>query len=178
MVESRVTLPPIKGRILVVHEIMYIRHQIRQILLGAGVRDIVEPEPGGDAYVTLRKNPEGFALVIDDYDINPSGQYLLKMLRNDPGTPAILKKIPFIMMMSNAEPATVSDVMNAGASGILLKPFNGITLRKPRAKTLHGWPPRPRSAWLRLPTPHWRRRRSRRPHCWPGSDSRQEQSRD
>jgi DNA-binding NarL/FixJ family response regulator len=52
------------------------------------------------------------------------------MLRNDPGTPAILKKIPFIMMMSNAEPATVSDVMNAGASGILLKPFNGITLLK------------------------------------------------
>lgn len=130
MIESRVTLPPIRGRILIVHDIMYIRHQIRQILLGAGVRDIVEPEPGGDAYVTLRKNPEGFSLVIDDYDINPSGQYLLKMLRNDPGTPTILKRIPFIMLMSNADPETVSDVMNSGASGILLKPFNGITLLK------------------------------------------------
>jgi CheY-like chemotaxis protein len=130
MVEARVTLPPIRGRILIVHEIMYIRHQIRQILLGAGVRDIVEPEPGGDAYITLRKNPEGFALVIDDFDINPSGQYLLKMLRNDPGTPAVLRKIPFIMLLSNADPQTVSDVMNSGASGILLKPFNGITLLK------------------------------------------------
>jgi len=130
MIEVRVTLPPIHGRILIVHEIMYIRHQIRQILLGAGVRDIVEPGPGGQAYVTLCKDPESFALVIDDYDINPSGQYLLKTLRSDAGTPPALRKIPFIMLMSNADPQTVSDVMNAGASGILLKPFNGITLLK------------------------------------------------
>jgi len=140
MVEARVTLPPIRGRILIVHEIMYIRHQIRQILLGAGVRDIVEPEPGGNAYVTLCKNPEGFALVIDDFDINPSGQYLLKMLRNDPGTDPVLRKIPFIMLLSNADPQTVSDVMNAGASGILLKPFNGITLLKTVKRVLEKTP--------------------------------------
>jgi len=129
MVEARVTLQPIKGRVLIVHEIMYIRHQIRHILLGAGVRDIVEPA-GGEAYSTLCKNPEGFALVIDDYDINPSGLYLLKTLRGDPGTPPALRTIPFIMMLSNADTQTVSDVMNAGASGIMLKPFNGITLLK------------------------------------------------
>jgi len=130
MVEARVTLPPIRGRILIVHEIMYIRNQIRHILHGAGVRDMAEPEPGGDAYATLCKNPDAYALVIDDYDINPSGQYLLRTLRSDPGTPPALRKIPFIMLLSNADPQTVSDVMNAGASGILLKPFNGITLLK------------------------------------------------
>lgn len=130
MVEARVTLPPIKGRILIVHEIMYIRNQIRHILFDAGVRDIVEFGPGGDAYVNLCKNPDGFALVIDDMDINPSGQYLLRTLRSDPGTPPQLRKIPFIMLLSAADPQTVSDVMNAGASGIMLKPFNGITLLK------------------------------------------------
>jgi len=130
MVEMRVTLPPIRGRILIVHDIMYIRNQIRQILLGAGARNIVEPEPGGDAYMTLRKNPEGFSMIIDDYDSNPSGLYLLKILRTDPQTPDFLKKIPFVMLLSNADPQVVSDVMNAGASGILLKPFNGITLLK------------------------------------------------
>jgi len=130
MIEVRVQLPPIKGRILIIHDIMYIRNQIRHILLDAGVRDIVEPPPGGEAYATLCKEPGEFAVVIDDYDINPSGLNLLKVLRSDPGTPAPLRKIPFIMLMSNADPQTVSDVMNAGASGILLKPFNGITLLK------------------------------------------------
>ena len=130
MVEARVTLPPIRGHILIVHEIMYIRHQIRHMLLGAGVRDIVEVGPGGDAYNTLCDKANDFALVIDDFDINPSGQYLLRTLRSDPGTPPALRKIPFIMLLSNADPQTVSDVMNAGASGILLKPFNGITLLK------------------------------------------------
>jgi two-component system chemotaxis response regulator CheY len=130
MVEMRVTLTPIRGRVLIVHDIMYIRNQIRQILLGAGVRNIIEPEPGGDAYMQLRKNPEGFSLVIDDYDSNPSGQFLLKILRSDPSTPDLLKRIPFIMLLSNADPQIVSDVMASGASGILLKPFNGITLLK------------------------------------------------
>ena len=130
MAEVRVTLPPVKGRVLIVHDVMYIRNQIRHILFDAGLRDFVEPEPGGGAYTTLCANPDGFALVIDDFDINPSGLYLLKTLRSDPATPSQLKKIPFIMLLSNADPQTVSDVMNAGASGIMLKPFNGITLLK------------------------------------------------
>jgi two-component system chemotaxis response regulator CheY len=130
MAEMRVTLPPFRGRVMIVNDILYIRNQIRQILLGAGVRNIVEPEPGGDAFVTMCKNPEGFSLVIDDYESNPSGIFLLKVLRSEPRTPEILRNIPFIMLMSNAEPQTVSEVMAAGASGILLKPFNGITLLK------------------------------------------------
>ena len=130
MVEARVVLPPVKGRVVIVHDVMFIRSQIRQILLGAGVREFAEPEPGGAAYMTLSANPEGFSLVIDDFDTNPSGLYLLKTLRSDPATPAALRKIPFIMLLSNADPKTVSDVMNAGASGIMLKPFNGITLLK------------------------------------------------
>ena len=130
MLDMRVTLPPFRGRVLIVNDLPYIRAQIRQILLGAGVRAIVEPEPGGDAYVTLRKNPEGFSLIIDDFDSNPSGIYLLKMLRSDPLTPPILKKIPFIMLLGSADPKTVTEVMKAGASGILLKPFNGISLLK------------------------------------------------
>jgi two-component system chemotaxis response regulator CheY len=130
MTDLRVTLPPIRGRVLIVHDILYIRNQIRQILLGAGVRNISEPEPGGDAYVTLRKNPEGFSLVIDDYDCNPSGLFLLKILRNEPSTPDIIRNIPFIMLLSNADPQVVNEVMAAGASGIVLKPFNGITLLK------------------------------------------------
>ena len=130
MVEMRVTLPPIRGRVMIVNDILYIRNQIRQILMGAGVRNIVEPEPGGDAYVTMNKNPEGFSLVIDDYESNPSGLFLLKVLRSDPATPAPMRRLPFIMLMSNADPNTVNEVMTAGASGILLKPFNGITLLK------------------------------------------------
>ena len=130
VVESRVNLPLVKGRVMIVHDVMYIRSQIRQILLGAGLREFVEPEPGGGAYTAVCGNPEGFALVIDDFDINPSGLYLLKTLRSDPATPPAARKIPFIMLLSNADPQTVSEVMNAGASGIMLKPFNGITLLK------------------------------------------------
>ncbi len=130
MADIRITVPPLPGQVLVVHDIMYIRSQIRQILHGAGIREIVEPEPGGDAYLRLRKDPEGFSLVIDDYDTHPSGMYLLKILRQDEGTPDLLRKIPFIMMVSNPEPTSVNEVMSAGASGILLKPFNGITLLK------------------------------------------------
>ena len=130
MVEARVTLPPVKGRVVIVHDVMFIRSQIRQILLSAGLRDFLEPEPGGGAYNALCANPDGFSLIIDDFDINPSGLYLLKTLRSDPATPPALRKVPFIMLLSNADPKTVSDVMNAGASGIMLKPFNGITLLK------------------------------------------------
>jgi two-component system chemotaxis response regulator CheY len=130
MAETRVTLPTIKGRVMIVHDILYIRHQVKLILYQAGVRDFSEPKPGGDAYVTMLKNPEGFSLVIDDLDSNPSGLILLKMLRKDPGTPEILQKIPFIMLLSNADPQNISEVMNCGASGILLKPFNGLTLLK------------------------------------------------
>jgi len=136
MVEMRVTLPPIRGRILIVHDILYIRNQVRQILLGAGIRNIAEPEPGGAAYMALRKNPDGFSLIIDDFECNPSGLYLLKMLRTDPSTPQVIRRIPFIMMLSNAEPQTISQVMDAGASGILLKPFNGITLLKTIKKVM------------------------------------------
>src|SRR5277367_304078 len=118
MVELRVTLPPIRGQVLIVHDIMYIRNQIRQILLGAGLRDIAEPEPGSSAYATLCKNPGNFSLIIDDYENNPSGMYLLKILRQDKGTPEALKNIPFIMLLSNAEPQSVNEVMSAGASGI------------------------------------------------------------
>ncbi len=130
VVETRINLPPVKGRVLIVHDVMYIRSQIRQILLSAGLREFVEPEPGGAAYMALSANPDGFSLVIDDFDTNPSGLYLLKTLRSDPATPPALRKIPFIMLLSNADPKTVGEVMNAGASGIMLKPFNGITLLK------------------------------------------------
>lgn len=130
MIQLRVSLPPIAGQVMIVHDIPFLRNHVRQILLGAGLRQFVEPEPGGDAYTKLVRNPDSFRLIIDDHDCNPSGLVLLKMLREDPATPEALRNIPFIMLMSDTNPKTINEVMKAGASGIMLKPFNGVTLLK------------------------------------------------
>jgi len=125
--------------VLVVDDIDYMRKQIGHILRSAGFVNIVEANEGGQAFETLCAAPEVYGLVISDLDMAPTnGLHLLTILRKDEMTPEPLRNIPFIMLSSSGAPQYVTEIRNAGANGVVIKPFNGATLTDTVLKVIKG----------------------------------------
>lgn len=115
--------------IMIVDDIDFMRKQIQRILRDAGAVNMVEADEGGRAYQLMCAAPEDFGLVISDLDMNPtSGLHLLTLLRKVDDTPEILRDIPFIMLTSDENKAARTKLFEAGANGVITKPFTGTDL--------------------------------------------------
>jgi two-component system chemotaxis response regulator CheY len=112
-------------RILIVDDFTTMRLIAKRILQSLGFNNIAEAEDGLEALDTLKNNR--FDLVLSDCNMpNMNGIELLTRLRNDPE----LNTIPFIVMTSTDQKESLLEMVKAGASDYIEKPFQAEDLRK------------------------------------------------
>jgi two-component system chemotaxis response regulator CheY len=109
-----------KKSVIVADDMVSIRKIIIRALKNDGFEFIIEASDGQEAYNAMKTaNPE-VGLIISDYNMpNCSGFDYLKLVRADEN----FKFIPFIMVTSEAEKGMIVEVIKAGVSSYILKPF-------------------------------------------------------
>ena len=115
-------LAGLKGSVLIIDEVPFSRSEMSRRLKEAGAEQIVEAEDSVTALNLLRDKPDRWALVISDLEMG--GLRLVRTLRTEASTPAALRNIPFIMLTDDTTLGIVSDIREAGANGVVAKPFN------------------------------------------------------
>jgi two-component system, chemotaxis family, chemotaxis protein CheY len=118
-------------RVLVVEDNRTMGQILRNLLRLIGFTQVDNVFDGATALGMLREGEYG--LVISDWNMQPmTGQELLEEVRADPG----LKSVPFIMVTAESKLATITAAKDAGASGYIVKPFSGETLKQKIAAVL------------------------------------------
>jgi len=108
---------------------------VRNLLMLIGFKHVDNVFDGTSALKMLRKNEHG--LVISDWNMQPmTGQMLLGKIRADP----ILKSVPFIVVTAESKLETITAAREGGASGYIVKPFTGETLKAKIAAVLASGP--------------------------------------
>lgn len=118
-------------RILVVDDFATMRRIARVMLQSLGFKNVEEAEDGVKALEAIRN--ERFDLVLSDCNMpNMSGLELLTTLRHD----ADLSDITFIVMTSTEQKESLLEMVKAGASDYIEKPFQADALKAKLAKFL------------------------------------------
>ena len=108
-----------KRKILVVDDLDAIRDIVSARLRIKGF-EITKATDGVEALAILEDQPDGFDLILSDYDMpNMDGLELLKKVRAIPA----LKDKPFIMLTSRTEPEKMKAAKEIGLSAWVKKPF-------------------------------------------------------
>ncbi|MGL4595580.1 MAG: response regulator [Thermoguttaceae bacterium] len=116
-------------RVLVVDDSSTMRKIILRSLQAVGVKDVAEASDGEEAISIFQ--PGAFDLILTDWNMpGKTGLDVLKAIR------AIDKKIPVIMVTTEAEKSRVLEAIQAGVTDYLVKPFTADTLREKLEK--HG----------------------------------------
>ena len=126
-------------KILIVDDMPVMRSIIRNMLEEAGFTSIEEAEDGETAWQLINQatnqatNQAGtdpanaIDLVISDWNMpGMSGADLLRALRTFPLT----KELPFLMVTAEGDPAHVTEAVQAGVTGYIMKPFDSAQLRE------------------------------------------------
>lgn len=120
---------------LVVDDLELMRAVTVNQLRALGCEKIRVARNGTSALEVLRNNKIDFVLC--DWNMpGMSGLDLLKAVRAD----ADLAKLPFLMITAEAERTRIEEVIHAGVSGLLVKPYNAGNLRSRMEKVLSGQP--------------------------------------
>ncbi|HIJ37416.1 MAG TPA: response regulator [Rhodospirillaceae bacterium] len=119
-------LAALTGAVMIVDEVPYSRGEMNRNLREAGVASIVEVEDSVTAMQILRNSDQDWALIICDLDVG--GLRMVRTLRQDASTPEAHRKVPFIMLTDDTTLAIVTDIREAGANGVVAKPFNPAKL--------------------------------------------------
>ena len=118
---------------LVVDDLELMRAVTVNQLRALGCEKIKVARNGASALETLRNNK--IDLVLCDWNMPVmSGLDLLKTVRADPR----LVKLPFLMITAEAERSRIEEVIHAGVSGLLVKPYNAGNLKSRLEKALSG----------------------------------------
>ena len=116
-------------RILIVDDSASMRRIVRLILQKLGFTNVEEAEDGREALESIRS--QRFELVLSDCNMpNMNGIELLSALRQD----SELNDIPFIVMTSTDQKESLLEMVKAGASDYLEKPFLADALKAKLAK--------------------------------------------
>jgi two-component system, chemotaxis family, chemotaxis protein CheY len=114
-------------RFLIVDDMSLMRTQLTKLLNQLGYHDIIEAADGAKAFEAVQQSKPPIGVIIADLEMPGStGMDLLRRLRAD----SRFYGTPFIMMLLEAEQATLADALKIGISGYLLKPFNLDILRE------------------------------------------------
>lgn len=112
-------------KILLVEDAGTMRKMEARILSQVGFTNIVEAVDGNDAKEKLGAEP-GIALVISDWSMpNCDGYQLLQWMREQDA----FKTLPFLMATGHGDKAYVAKAKEAGANGVVAKPFTPDELK-------------------------------------------------
>jgi two-component system chemotaxis response regulator CheY len=112
-------------RILVVEDNRTMGKIVRNLLALVGFKHIDNVFDGNSALRLLRENEYG--LVVSDWNMQPmTGHALLKEIRADP----TLKSVPVLVVTAESQVGTIVAAKEDGASGYIVKPFTGETLKQ------------------------------------------------
>ncbi|MHB8151346.1 MAG: ABC transporter substrate-binding protein, partial [Desulfobulbia bacterium] len=112
-------------KILLVEDAGTMRKMEARILGQVGFTNIVEAKDGNDAMAKLGAEPD-IALVISDWSMpNCDGYQLLQWMREHDA----FKNLPFLMATGHGDKAYVAKAKEAGANGVVAKPFTPDELK-------------------------------------------------
>lgn len=116
-----------KIKILVVDDMMTMRKIVTKALKEMGFSDFIEAGDGAKAWEALNQSATAVSLIISDWNMpNSTGMDLLKRVRGDNR----FKKLPFILLTAEAEATQVSEAVQVGVSGYMVKPFTLESLKE------------------------------------------------
>lgn len=109
--------------ILIVDDQELMRLITKNLLRGIGAFRVDEASDEKDALEKLKR--KSYDLIISDWDMEVmEGLELLQTVRKDP----VLKDVPLIMMTAEGRPERISQAIESGASGYMLKPLSRALL--------------------------------------------------
>lgn len=115
----------LKVKVLVVDDILSMRHIMRRALTEIGFTDIHDAHNGEEGLEKLRAG--GFGLLLLDWNMPVmSGIDMLRAIRSDPA----LRSLPVLMITAEAQAEQIMEAVKAGVSGYLVKPFSTQTLQE------------------------------------------------
>ncbi len=127
---------PKNTKILVVDDSAHIRRMVVDCLYQMGFRSYEEAEDANEAFGILKtasESPEPFNLVLSDLNMpGPSGLDFLKQIRSLNN----YKNLPFLLVTTESEKASVIEAAMSGVSSYIVKPFDVNTLSK---KMIEAW---------------------------------------
>lgn len=111
-------------KVLIVDDSGTMRHMERLTLQEIGISDVKEAGDGAEALKELEQGP--FDLVLMDWNMpNLSGIDTLKQIKANPA----FRKIPVVMVTSEADKDHVMKAIQSGAADYILKPFSAKKLK-------------------------------------------------
>jgi len=109
--------------ILIVDDQELMRLITKNLLRGIGAFRVDEASDGKEALEKLKR--KSYDLIISDWDMEVmEGLEFLQTVRKDP----VLKDVPLIMMTAEGRPERISQAIESGASGYMLKPLSRALL--------------------------------------------------
>jgi two-component system chemotaxis response regulator CheY len=120
---------PATTKVLVTDDSQSMRMTIINALKAIGFTNITEAENGAIGFQKLEAESGGaepFGLVFSDQNMpDCTGLEFLRKVRAQPK----YAKLPFIMITSETDKSMITDLVQAGASNYLPKPFNGDQIK-------------------------------------------------
>lgn len=103
------------------------RISIKNQLYKMGIRDISQAQSYDEAKKVINRQEFELSAIVCDWDLgNTTGLELLKELRGGER----YRSIPFLLMAATKVKSDIIRAIQAGVSGVMLKPFNGKTLQE------------------------------------------------
>ena len=116
-------------KVLIVDDMLTMRRILRNVLKEIGYTNVRDAKDGEEAFNTLKIG--GYGLVVTDWNMPVmTGLELLKAIRAD----AELKTLPVLMVTAEAQKENIIEVVQAGVSDYIVKPFTGDGLQKKLVK--------------------------------------------
>ena len=115
----------LKVKVLVVDDILSMRHIMRRALSEIGFKEIHDAHNGEEGLEKLRSG--GFGLLLLDWNMPVmAGIDMLRAIRSDP----TLISLPVLMVTAEAQAEQIMEAVKAGVSGYLVKPFSTQALQE------------------------------------------------
>jgi two-component system, chemotaxis family, chemotaxis protein CheY len=114
-------------RVLLVDDSALARKHVAKILNNMGISQITFAVDGIDGLQKYQDNPDAIDLIITDYNMpNMDGQQMIRAIRQELGNTVV----PILMVTSEDNETRLSNVHQAGVSGICDKPFDPHSVKE------------------------------------------------